>query len=65
MRALGLFNLTYGTTGLTSSVWLDRADGSLLSLWVMGVGAIAFLGIMPSRVLLRRTLARLSALSGR
>lgn len=45
MRGLGLFNMTYGTTGLISSLKLDRADGSALSLWVIIVGGLAYLGL--------------------
>jgi len=57
MRTLGLFNLAYGTTGLVSSVRLDRIDGSAVSMWVILCGAVAFLGLVPGHVMLQRALA--------
>lgn len=44
MRTMGLFNLAYGTLGVLSSDFLQRLDGAAVSLWVMVIGAFAFLG---------------------
>lgn len=45
MRGIGLFNMAYGTTGLISSLKLGRPDGSAISLGVILVGGLAYLGL--------------------
>lgn len=49
MRTFGLANLAYGTLGVLSATFLQRADGIAVSFWVMGVGAAGFLEIARAR----------------
>jgi hypothetical protein len=47
MRSFGLFNMAYGTTGITSANLIQSAEGMLVSLWVILVGGAFFLGLVP------------------
>ena len=48
MRTLGLMNLAYGTAGMSSAHSLQTTSGMTVSLYIIGIGALMFLGFVPS-----------------
>lgn len=48
MRTLGLMNLAYGTAGMTSAHSLQMTSGMTISLYIIAVGSLMFLGFVPN-----------------